>query len=82
MNACGTCSPGGACAPISNYTVWKVEQYGQVQGRDKMMAEIYSRGPISCGIAADAKFEAYTGGVYAEYVPNAGIDQYVGAGGG
>ena len=33
-----------------------------------MKAEIYARGPIGCGIHVTPKFEAYSGGIYSEFV--------------
>jgi len=72
INKCYTCTPSGGCAAISNYTSYKVGDYGQVSGVDDMKAEIYARGSISCGICATDQLEAYQGAnaadiVYEEY---------------
>jgi len=76
-NACYTCSPDGDCAPISNFTHFKVDQYGSIAGVAQMQAEIYARGPISCGIDATAGLEAYTGGIYKEYNPQWSINHII-----
>eukprot|EP00958_Prasinococcus_capsulatus_P018884 scaffold2261_cov405-Prasinococcus_capsulatus_cf.AAC.15 len=66
MNQCFTCSPGGGCEPVEEYHRLMISQHGDCSGYDKMKAEIFSRGPISCGIDATDGLEAYTGGVYSE----------------
>jgi len=65
---CYTCSPSGfpACKPITKYKKLFISEYGDCSGYEKMKAEIFARGPISCGVDATDKMEAYTGGIYSE----------------
>jgi len=77
MHQCGTCAPDGSCAPISNYTKYMVSDFGDCSGESTMMAEIYARGPISCGIEATPALEAYTGGIFSEDVPSPSINHII-----
>jgi cathepsin X len=78
FNDCGSCKPDGSCYSIKTEKVYKVGDYGSVSGVDKMKAEIYARGPISCGIDATAKLESFQGGyVYSEYNPTPGINHII-----
>ena len=65
---CYTCSPSGqpACKEIKKFKKLRVSEFGTCSGYAKMKAEIFARGPISCGVDATDKMEAYTGGIYSE----------------
>lgn len=76
FNRCGSCTPE-SCYTISDFKVWKVSTYGSCSGREQMMAEIFHKGPISCGIEATERFENYTGGIYTEYIDSPGINHII-----
>jgi cathepsin X len=56
INVARTCggfsSEGGPCSGLSRYPNATISDYGSISGKDAMMKEIYSRGPITCGIDA------------------------------
>jgi len=49
------------------YKKYYASNYYSLRGADKMKAEIYKYGPISCGIQVTNAFEDYSGGIYSEY---------------
>lgn len=66
INTCRTCNTftesGGKCVALNHFPNATISQYGTVAGADKMMAEIYARGPIACGIDAEGIIN-YAGGI-------------------
>lgn len=69
INVARTCSTftadGGDCAALARYPNATIGEYGEVRGAEAMKAEIYARGPISCGIDAEPLLE-YKGGIITE----------------
>ena len=65
--------------PLSRAAVCQVVgEHGRLHGAHAMKAEVYARGPISCGISATEKLDAYMGGhIFAEYSPLATINHIV-----
>ena len=49
-----------------DYRKHYVSDYYSFRGADKMKAELFKNGPISCGVAVDDLFEAYAGGIFSE----------------
>lgn len=77
-NVAKTCSTftdnGGHCSGLSHYPNATISEYGTISGADNMAAEIYKRGPISCGIDAGPILK-YTGGVVSEQ--GEGVDHVI-----
>lgn len=57
------------CSAVANPKRYKVSAWGGVSGVDNIKQEIYSHGPIGCGIEVTPRFENYTEGVYEEWLP-------------
>jgi len=58
-----TCATfGKTCVELDHYPNATISEYGEANGEHQMMAEIYARGPIACGIDA-APILDYTGGI-------------------
>lgn len=66
MNVARNCDTfkanGGKCEGIHHYPNASISAYGAVSGEHEMMAEIFARGPIACGIDATLLLD-YEGGI-------------------
>ena len=64
-NICRNCDRE-KCWAVENPKTYKVSEYGRVDGIDKIKAEIYARGPVSCTMTVRQSFVDYLGGIYYE----------------
>lgn len=78
LNVARTCgsfsSEGGPCTGLTSYPNATIAEYGSISGVDALMKEIYSRGPIACGVDATQLLN-YEGGVVTK--SGGGIDHVV-----
>jgi len=82
FNICRNCdynlnNPKLYCYAEKNFTKYFVDEFGPLSGEDNMMSEIYSRGPISCGIAVTPAFENYTSGIFNDTTGDTTIDHEI-----
>jgi cathepsin X len=79
LNTARTCSTfssmGGRCVGIKKFPNATITEFGQVSGADNMAAEIFARGPITCGIDASPILSYDGHSVISE--PGSGIDHVV-----
>jgi len=62
-NTCMNCEPGSAgCYAVDEYPKITLKEFGSTLGDDNIMAEIYTRGPVSAYINANC-LEDYTSGI-------------------
>ena len=76
---CRNCLPMKGCAavPEGKFERYHISEHGQVKGEANMMAEIFARGPIGCGVCVTPEFEAYSGGVFNDTTGCKGIDHEI-----
>ena len=55
------------CSAVEKHFTYGLKEFGSVRGADKIKAEIFARGPVSCGIDATAELEQYTGGIFSQF---------------
>uniref|UniRef100_A0A6U1T3V4 Peptidase C1A papain C-terminal domain-containing protein n=1 Tax=Trieres chinensis TaxID=1514140 RepID=A0A6U1T3V4_TRICV len=80
-NTCRTCDTfagmGGACTEIDYFPNVTIAEYGEISlDVDKIMAEIYTRGPVAATINAEPIVK-YGGGVYTDDTQDQGTNHIV-----
>ena len=73
MHECKNCSPD-QCWAVKNYERLFVREHGLVSSYDAIKAELFARGPLSCGVHVPPGLDEYTGGVFEKHMDPATIE--------
>eukprot|EP00127_Corallochytrium_limacisporum_P005146 Clim_evm52s199 gene=Clim_evmTU52s199 len=61
---CQNCEPKKGCYAVKNPLKLFVKEYGPLPNNaTAIMAEVYARGPVACGVAVNDLFDNYKGGI-------------------
>merc|ERR1712107_972046 len=78
LNTARTCGSfsgeSGPCTGLDHYPNITISDYGSIDGAHAMQKEIFNRGPIACGIAADPLLN-YEGGIVTKQ--DSGVDHII-----
>lgn len=78
LNTARTCgsfsAEAGPCTGLNHYPNISLADYGSISGSSAMQKEIFKRGPIACGVAADPLLN-YEGGIVVN--SDTGVDHVV-----
>lgn len=82
INICKNCEPdfvhpAAKCSAVNNPKLYYVDEHDSISGEHAMMAEIYARGPIACGISVTDELEQYTGGIFDDKTGAEGINHEI-----
>lgn len=74
---CHICTDKNNCTVQNNAKIYSLFDYGSVSGEAEIIQEIYSYGPVACGISATAEFKNYTSGIFADKTGSYKFNHYV-----
>jgi len=67
---------GGKCVGLSQFPNATIAEYGHITGAETMKKEIFTRGPIACGVSADPILD-YPGGVFDDPKADKEVDHII-----
>jgi cathepsin X len=71
---CRNCKPWTTCWAQERSKIYGLKEFGNLQGEQQMMNELFQRGPITCGVAVTSQFMNYTKGIFQGQSDNSTIN--------